>query len=232
MQIWVYFVGGYGGDGLINLLERSPSVTPLDGLPLYLHDGTPNWRHHRYVDNVPKFWAPSIYVNDTDRTQHGCSDDNQFTNEYINAVEKNLTIITGSHDTTLSDFKTGNGYELYSKNRISVLILPNLVTVEEVFIRYKKAHLLEIKTNVLDTVQFQKFKQHVELTIQNQHQFDFVIDNIKDNNQLTKLYKNLNLTYSDSTLSEWHEISNGKLYFDVPKYKSYVENNQYKYVEN
>lgn len=52
MIVYIFFQPGDGGDGLANLLEQSNNAVTIDGLK--------KWRIHRYVDSIPKFWAPNL----------------------------------------------------------------------------------------------------------------------------------------------------------------------------
>jgi hypothetical protein len=77
MQIWIYFDPGSGGDGFANLLERSRTITPFD------QNDRP-WRIDRFVDNCPKFWAPTVDTNGCFRTGRPFNTkDNKLNQNYI-----------------------------------------------------------------------------------------------------------------------------------------------------
>jgi len=56
MQYWVFFQGGVGGDGFVNLLDHANNVEPADGLK--------QWRTIEMPNGKIKFYEPN-WVSDT-----------------------------------------------------------------------------------------------------------------------------------------------------------------------
>jgi hypothetical protein len=119
MQIWIYFETGVGGDGLANLFEKSNNVVPLDG------DDKSHWRIHRWVDNKPKFWAPSFDRDSCFRSNPMAAfnrNNNELTQEYLSRINNQNTTIVTSHDITLDKLYQSHSLELLTSRQIKVLV--------------------------------------------------------------------------------------------------------------
>ena len=116
MQIWLFFLPGVGGDGLANLLERSPDVTPIDGNKIF-------WRAHRIVDDSLKFHAPTPDVNGCFRRNHRFdSSTNKMVPEYVNLVRQKSTVIIASHDTDLSKLESSDCQDILRQDQLCILL--------------------------------------------------------------------------------------------------------------
>ena len=124
MQIWIYFLPGTGGDGIANLLEHSQNVTTIDH-NLCVH-ATPNmqfWRVDRFVDNQPKFWAPTIdQLHCFRQNQKFDKTKNYLSNSYINLINSNATTIITSHDCSFQNFYNSDCVDIFTKNQIKILL--------------------------------------------------------------------------------------------------------------
>ena len=117
MQIWLYFLGGAGGDGIANLLEHADNVEPVDG--------NLEWRLSHYIDNLACWWAPCF-----DREQCFRSavpfpfrtDSNATTDRYRHLVEQSIPTVITSHDTLLHALTASDDRDLLSHNQIKVLV--------------------------------------------------------------------------------------------------------------
>lgn len=118
MQFWITFIPGTGGDGVANLLEKSPQIKTLDNIK-------DTWRIHHYVDNQPKFWAPGI--DNLVCFRNGmpfCLDNNSLIHRYVELIEENHNTVVTSHDLNFKLLDQSDCKDILTKNRLNVLLLP------------------------------------------------------------------------------------------------------------
>ena len=109
MQIWVFFDPGTGGDGIVNLLERSTNTVPID-------EGSDCWRLHRLVDGQIKFYAPSVDQNHCFRTGKPFkTHDNYLKSCYVDVVHQERPCVVASHDVSLDLLRRSDSLEILTK---------------------------------------------------------------------------------------------------------------------
>lgn len=119
MQIWIFFDPGTGGDGIVNLLERSTNAVPID-------EGSECWRVHRLVDGQFKFYAPSVDQNHCFRTGKPFrTADNHLKCCYVDVVHQERPCIVASHDVSLDLLRRSDRLEILTANQIKVRLTNN-----------------------------------------------------------------------------------------------------------
>lgn len=224
MQIWVYYIGGAGGESLCVLLEKSKNIHPLDNQDLS------QWRLNRYVDGSPKFWTPSIYAENTFRNDH----QTPFNQSYLEAIHLDKNIVTCSHAIATEDFYSGIGSEYYTKNRKTICIVPDLNNIEKTFLSLQKKQLQPQRLDLENCNYYKSYIEYANKCVQELDKFDYLIHDLDDLDQVEKIHIDLGLEYSRDTIEEWKQVRHGNLSWTtpgVPMYESYVENNQLHYKE-
>jgi hypothetical protein len=220
MQIWIYFDPGSGGDGFANLLERSRTITPFD------QNDRP-WRIDRFVDNCPKFWAPTVDTNECFRTGRPFNTkDNKLNQNYIEHVDRGANIICTSHDTSLKLLDMSDCTDVFLKNQIKVgLQYQDPINVYRQFaiknLRNIPADLSYAKIPKLKSIDFKKFDYVVSIEkIQN------------DWNYVSKVCNDLNIELDHAEYQDYQCILAGSTQFDQPgiaRYQSSIVNGCFHY---
>lgn len=117
MQIWLYFIGGAGGDSIANLLEHANNVEPVDG--------NREWRLSHYIDNLACWWAPCF-----DREQCFRSaipfpfraSTNVTTDRYKHLVQHGIPTVITSHDVMLNAVNASDEKNILTQKQVKVLV--------------------------------------------------------------------------------------------------------------
>ena len=120
MQIWFFFNPGVGGDGVANLFERSENVVSFDASE---SDSIDYWRVHRFVDNSPKFYAPTPDSNGCFRSgRRFCQTQNELHPGYVDCVSSGKNCVVASHDVWLQALAESDCQSIFSKDQVKVLL--------------------------------------------------------------------------------------------------------------
>ena len=218
MQIWIYFQAGVGGDGFANLLERSQTITSFDQ-----HDRP--WRLHRFVDNCPKFWAPTVDKNGCFRTGHPFNSKNNTLNQnYVDHVNQGTNIICTSHDTSLELLEMSDCADVFLKNQIKV-VLQHQNPIDA----YKQYAIKNLR-NITADLSYAKLPKSIDFK-----KFDYVVSIEKiqtDWNYASKICNDLNIELDQAEYQDYRCILAGSTQFDQPgveRYQSHIENAQFHY---
>ena len=117
MQIWLYFIGGAGGDSVANLLEQAYNVEPVDG--------NLEWRLSHYIDGLACWWAPCFDREQCFRSARPFpfrTSTNATTARYRHLVEHDIPTVITSHDVMLNEFNASDDLDLLSHKQIKVLV--------------------------------------------------------------------------------------------------------------
>jgi hypothetical protein len=220
MQIWIYFEPGTGGDGFANLLERSRTITPFD-------QNDRLWRLHRFVDNCPKFWAPTVDTNACFRTGHPFyTKDNKLTQNYVEHVDRGANIICTSHDTSLELLEMSDCTDVFLKNQIKVKLH------HQDPINVHKQSAIKNLQNISADLSFAKIPKLKSIDFK---KFDYVVSIEKiqtDWNYVSKVCNDLNIELDQAEYQDYLCILAGSTQFDQPgieRYQSSVVDGRFYY---
>jgi hypothetical protein len=220
MQIWLFFAPGTGGDGIANLLEHSSNAVTIDHGEC--DHATPTqqfWRVDRFVDNRPKFWAPTP-------DQFGCfrigqrfeQSTNKIRDTYAKACWSISTTIVTSHDYSLQNLKFSDCAHTFTTDQMKIFLY--------------STNSIMVKKNALEKnlIPYNKFAlspkvQNLKIVHKN---FDHIIDidhlvsswtNIKSFTDL------INLDLDKKSFDDFCFIKAGKVQTDLysnttPEYKT------------
>jgi hypothetical protein len=220
MQIWIYFEPGTGGDGFANLLERSRTITPFDQ-----HDRP--WRLHRFVDNCPKFWAPTVDTNACFRSGRPFNTkDNKLNQNYVEHINRGANIICTSHDTSLALLEMSDCTDVFLKNQIKVIIQH-----QDPINVYKQSAIKNLQ-NIPSDLSFAKIPKLKSIDFK---KFDYVVSIEKiqtDCNYVSKVCNDLNIELDQAEYQDYLSILAGSTQFDQPgieRYQSSVVDGRFYY---
>lgn len=210
MQIWIYFQPGVGGDGFASLLERAHQVERFDN---YQQD----WRIHRFVDNLPKFYAPWVDVKGCfRRPKRFDSSDNSLLESYVDCVLQNRVIICTSHDVGLKFLNTNDYSDILLRNQVKILL-----TSSDRRLAQYQAIIKNLMPATVDSIGFIPQQYNLD-------QFDHVLDVDLIQNDWTyveQICKNLGLDLEQAEYQAYQEILAGSARFDhvgIERYQSSV----------
>ena len=219
MQIWIYFQPGVGGDGFANLLERAHQVKRFD-------INQPYWRIHRFVDNLPKFYAPTVDAKECFRRLpliRFDSKDNYLMESYVDCVLQDRVVICTSHDTGLKFLNTNDCSDILLQNQVKIL----LKSSDPWLTRYQAIikNLLPVSVD------------SIGLTLQphNLDQFDHVLDVEliqTDWTYVEQVCKSLGLNLDQKEYQVYQEILAGSTQFDqygIERYQSSIVDGKFQY---
>lgn len=211
MQVWLFFQGGAGGDGLANLLEHSANVVTVDGTPK-------RWRVHRIVNDRIKFLAPSVDQNSCFRQGNAfLAANNQLHEHYVDiAWTRPQNCVVTSHDLSLRLLRNSDCQHIFSSQQIRVAIINrNLSTL---------AYNSTVK-NLQSSWQL-PIDPGVDVG-----QFDYVL-NLESLQQDWQLMRNfcedIGLHLCQSTFSQYQKLLQGDVSFlpdnnKIPRYKLHMQ---------
>jgi hypothetical protein len=218
MQIWIYFQPGVGGDGFASLLERARPVERFD-------DDKQDWRIHRFVDDLPKFYAPWVDAK-------GCfrrplirfdSKDNCLLESYVNCVLQDRVVICTSHDTGLKFLNTNDCSDILLRNQVKILLKSSNFQLT----RYQ-ATLKNLIPAAVDSIVSTPHQYNL-------NQFDHVLDIDliqSDWSYVEQFCKSIGLDLAQSEYQAYQEILAGSTRFDragTERYQSSVVDGHFQY---
>ena len=197
MQIWIFFVPGTGGDSLANFFEQSPSCETIDGKPKH-------WRVHRYVDGLPKFYAPRIDLNGAFRQNFVFSLEggiNQLRPEYVEHVTLGHNVVCTSHDVFLEVLNSSDCQDLLTRQQYKILI-----DCHDTSAAYDMANkkLLGLATPTVGRLNLSRIQKT---------QFDLVLDFAKfvdDWTYAESIMSDLCMPVAEDLYHEWSKIVKGQ----------------------
>jgi hypothetical protein len=216
VQIWVFFDPGTGGDGIVNLLERSTNTVPID-------EGSDCWRVHRLVDGQIKFYAPSVDQNHCFRTGKPFRiADNYLRSCYVDAVHQERPCVVASHDVSLDLLRRSDSLEILTKKQIKVRLTNNDPV--------GAAQTASLK-NLLP------FVSKPFLPVNNFEQFDYVIDVERfqqDWNMVKKICDSVGLDLDRDQYLQYQDLLRGNFTYmsgnsDIEMYKSKIDGTRISY---
>ena len=207
MQIWIYFNPGAGGDGFANLLERSRTITPVD-------QNDRSWRIHRFVDNIPKFWSPTVDQNKCFRTGYPFkTQTNRLNQKYVDCVNSGADIVCTSHDTSLQLLEQSDFADLFLRNQIKVAL-----DHQDPVTAYKQFAIKNLQ-NISVDVCYAKTPRFLDF-----NKFDYVVNIEKiqtDWNYVSKVCGDLNIELDQQEYLHYQSILVGSSQFDQPGIERY-----------
>jgi len=205
MIVWVFFIGGSGGDGLANLLEQSSNAVTIDG--------EKKWRIHRYVDYKVKFWAPTLQ-----NTPERINRVTQLNKQQLEiANSNNQYLIITSHDYQMKDTFLKNTID--EKKHVKVLLT---FDINETQRNFRLKHLIEF--NQSEMLQSSAINKK---NFQTEPNFIIDIKEILNSWEYTKQFTEtigLHLEYKD--FEYYKKLVLGEIFDRTPGieyYKSYVD---------
>jgi len=220
MQIWIYFEPGAGGDGFANLLERSRTITTFD------QNDRP-WRIHRFVDNCPKFWSPTVDQNKCFRTgQPFYTKNNKLNQNYVDHVNCGTSIICTSHDTSLKLLEISDCRDVFFKKQIKVRLQH-----QDCIDTYKQFAIKNLQNIPADL----SYANMPKLKSIDFKKFDYVVNIEKiqtDWNYVSKVCNDLNIELDPAEYQNYLCILAGSTQFDHPgieRYQSSIVNGCFHY---
>ena len=214
MQIWIYFVPGAGGDGFANLVEQCPQISRFDAHPHH-------WRIHRFVDDLPKFWAPVIDSNHYFRympKQPFDLQNNQLVPLYVEFVLQNKHIVCTSHQVSLKYANEHECKQILTKDLVKVL-----VTCQDPVRNWRLSTIKRLDAIAVESIRQDKIS--VDETL-----FDYVLDIDQIHSDWTYVKKfcaDVDLDLSESAYRTYQAILAGSMpgsEYTAPRYKSSVVN--------
>ena len=201
MIVWVFFLGGAGGDGLANLLEQATNAVPLDG--------NKQWRIHRYVDYKVKFWAPNLQ-----NTSQRINTVDQLNDQQLKiALSDDQYLIITSHDVELKN--------TFSENTVPtdrhIKILLKIKDRREEIAAFNFKNLIEFDPSIDDRRSLPI--NPLDFTLQ----LDQVTDNWEDFKKITDI---IGLDLPQAAFDHYKKIVSGQLRYTTPGigyYESFID---------
>lgn len=209
MQIWVVFLPGTGGDSLANLFEQAKNVHTID-------DQDKNWRLHRYVNNLPKFFYPRIDKQGRFRKNivYKKSSFNPLRASYIGHVQAGRHVICASHDIFFNVLDASDCRDILLKDQKLVLI-----DCKDTHRAYEMCWLKNLG-NCSDTI------PNIHFWKVDRSRFDCIIDMddfTADWSNAQPILQDLGLDLPREVYEQWQQIVQSKLLIQtVPRYQTHL----------